>query len=400
MEFIEYKEKHGSCAYCGNSPVPHFPTYIFQSFNIFVGAIYKNLVSLKIYRLITLGIRYLFVWVQRVHYPLAAFAGILRFSDDIKGATTYRSQVIWEEASRRGIAMQQIVIFGKHVDVYRMKRADGWYYFESIPLPYWLDQSDYAWMDDKFLLKQHLKLHNAPAPRAVSVITQRQALAAFKTFTGPVVVKPRIGSRARHTTVNIRTENELKEAFAIAQQLCCCVVIEEYIRGSVCRATTVSGTLRGFLRAEAPVVVGDGVSSIEDLVSNMNKNRPLRVAEIVLTDDHHSHLRRQGFTTKSIPDQGMLVSLTLHTGRLFGGETEEYGEAVHPSIKDAIERAAHALSAPLIGFDVILSDPLTQPQQGSWGIIEANTLPFIDLHYLPLKGYPTNVAQFVLDVWE
>lgn len=400
MNFVEYKEKVGTCSYCGNSPVPHIPTFVFQTFNIFVGLIYQQLVSFKLYRIITLCIRYTFSWVQRVHYPLAMYLGILKFSDNVEKATTYRSQVIWEEAHSRGIHMQQIIVFGKPVDVYRMLHKNHWWYFESVPLPYWLDQSDYAWMDDKFLLKEHLKKRKVPVPRSVSVTTQGQARAAFRAFSGPVVVKPRIGSRARHTTVNITTEKELIIAFKIAQQLCYSVVIEDYLPGSVCRATTVNGVLRGFLRGEAPFVVGDGTSTIEQLVVNKNASRPERVAEIVLTADHDSHVRRQGYSRTSIPRKDTVVSLNLHTGRLFGGETEEYGEAVHPSIKQAIELAAQALSAPLIGFDVILPDPLSEPPDGAWGIIEANTLPFIDLHYLPLKGYPTQVAKYIFDLWE
>ncbi len=400
MNFVEYKEKIGSCSFCGNSPVPHIPTFVFQTFNIFVGLVYQRLVSLKMYRVITLGIRYVFSWVQRMHYPLAMYIGVLKFSDVLEKATTYRSQVIWEEAQKRGIPMQQMIVFGRAVDVYRMLLKGHWWYFESIPLPYWLDQSDYAWMDDKYLLKERLAKHATPVPRCVSVTTEKQAISAFKTFSGPVVVKPRIGSRARHTTVNVSTEKELLIAFHCAQQLCFNVVIEEYLLGSVCRATTVGGVLRGFLRGEAPFVIGNGMDTIEQLVAKKNAVRPERVAEITLTADHDSHMRRQGYSRSSIPNKDVVVSLNLHTGRLFGGETEEYGEAIHPSIKSAIESAAKALSAPLIGFDIILQDPLTEPRKGSWGIIEANTLPFIDLHYLPLKGYPSPIAKYIFNLWE
>lgn len=399
MEFVEYKEKHGACAYCGNSPVPHFPTYVFQTFNVFVGILFQKLVSLKLYRFITLCIRYIFVWIQRVHYPIAEMMGILRFSDDITLATTYRSQVIWEEARRRNTRMQQIIVFGKPIDVYRIEMRRKWYYFESIPIPYAFDQSDYAWMDDKFLLKERLSSNQIKVPTGISVMTEKAALHAFKSFKGPVVVKPRIGSRARHTTVNITTERDLLIAFNIAKQLCQCVVIEEYIPGNVCRATTITGELRGFLRAEAPFIIGDGISTVQELVAKKNSERPERVAEIILTVEHDSHIAMQGVNRSSVVELNRVITLSLHTGRLFGGVTEEYGEAIHPVIKQEIEKAAKLLSAPVIGFDVILNDPLQDQGSYAWGIIEANTLPFIDLHYLPLKGYPTNVAKHILDLW-
>ncbi|MFM2414434.1 MAG: CphA: cyanophycin synthetase [Candidatus Parcubacteria bacterium] len=398
-EFAEYKEKSGNCAFCGNSPVPHLPTYIFQTFNVFVGLLYKQLVSFKIYRLITKFLRYVFAYVQRIHYPLAQCMGIVTYNNDPKKATTYRSQVIWEEALKRSIPMQQICIFGKPVDIYRMDMQGTFVYFESIPLPPWVDVSDYSWMDDKYLLKIHLAKQNIPVPRCISVTTEAEAVDAYKTFSSAVIVKPRIGSRARHTAVNITNVEQLREAFAIAQQICHFVVIEEYLPGSVCRATVIDGTLRGFLEAHQPLVVGDGVSTIEELVLKKNNMRHERVGEVILTADHDNHLKKQGYSRGSVIEKDVRVELNLHTGRLFGGETKEYGEMIHIDMKSAIERAGKALSAPLVGFDIIVSG---NPMEAGvhWGIIEANTLPFIDLHYLPLHGTPTAVAQHIFTLWE
>jgi D-alanine-D-alanine ligase-like ATP-grasp enzyme len=51
------------------------------------------------------------------------------------------------------------------------------------------------------------------------------------------------------------------------------------------------------------------------------------------------------------------------------------------------------------GFDLIIADPEQDPDNQEWGIIEANSLPFIDLHYLPLYGRPSNPAAQVWDMW-
>jgi D-alanine-D-alanine ligase-like ATP-grasp enzyme len=64
-----------------------------------------------------------------------------------------------------------------------------------------------------------------------------------------------------------------------------------------------------------------------------------------------------------------------------------------------MERAARALQTPLVGFDLIIPDPERDPDAQTWGVIEANSLPYIDLHYLPLEGTPSNVAASVWDLW-
>jgi D-alanine-D-alanine ligase-like ATP-grasp enzyme len=64
-----------------------------------------------------------------------------------------------------------------------------------------------------------------------------------------------------------------------------------------------------------------------------------------------------------------------------------------------MEKAGVVLGAPVVGFDVIIENPTEDPDTVRWGIIEANSLPFIDLHYLPLHGTPSNPASAVWDLW-
>jgi D-alanine-D-alanine ligase-like ATP-grasp enzyme len=95
-----------------------------------------------------------------------------------------------------------------------------------------------------------------------------------------------------------------------------------------------------------------------------------------------------------------VVPLTHRTGRLFGGETRELLASVHPKLRDTLERAVRTLDVPVVGLDVIIKDPEADPDTQTWGIIEANSLPFIDLHYLPLYGTPSNPAAQVWDLWK
>ncbi len=384
----EYREKASACADCGNSPVNHFESYWSHTFSVWFGSITGSAFLQGTSR-----------FLARLFEPIIfrTFASLpgVSFSHDPNRAVTYRSQVIWEEAARRGIDMEQMIFFGRPTELYRARIHGAWRYFQSLPLFAGLDTA-VDWIDDKFRLKEELTKAGIATPRARSLTTARAADRALDEIGTPVVVKPREGSRGRHTTVNVRTRVQMREAFAIAQRLCRYVVVEEYLSGSVCRATVVGGKLVGFFQAQPPTVVGDGVSSIRVLVDLQNAQRPERVGEIMLNHEHERFLARLGCTFDTVLPLGAVVSLTHRTGRLFGGRTRELLGSEHPKLRAYAERAAGLLSAPVVGFDLIIPNPEEDPDLQRWGIIEANSLPYIDLHYLPLEGQPSIVAR---DVW-
>jgi cyanophycin synthetase len=389
--FHEYKETPGTCSACGNSPVNHFHTYVAYTMSVWgTGSKWNPLYALRAFS----GV--LADRIEPMLYRGIAALPISRFERDAENAVTYRSQVVWEEAKRRGIEMEQLVLGNSRTDIYRARVGGKALYFHSLPTAYF-QKAHESWVDDKFLLKRELREAGVPAPRSISTRTLKEARRAFEELDGSVVVKPRLGSRARHTTTNVCTLQELEEAFKSAQKLCRYVAIEEFLEGPVCRATCVGGKLAGFFEAHPPRITGDGHSTIVQLIEKQNSQKPERVGDIVLTDEHRAHLSRLTLGENSVLPEGKVVALTHRTGRLFGGETRELRDDIHPKLRATLERAARVVGGPIVGFDLIISDASADPDKQTWGIIEANTLPYIDLHYLPLHGEPSPVAR---DVWD
>lgn len=398
-DFHEYKERPGSCAACGNSPVNHPLSYVFNTLNVFFSEGSHAIAHTAFLEKLDTFARIIMDALDVLNSRALEKLGLVRWGADPSRARTYRSQVIWEEARRRAIQMEQMFLFGTPTDLYRAQIRGAWHYFKSIPLPPEVAQNAYLWVDDKYVLKRALTAAGIPVPPARSVRSLGAARAATREIGMPVVVKPRCGSRGRHTTTAIMREEDLVPAFTSAQQLCHFVSIERYLRGPVCRATVVGGKLVGFFAAHPPRIIGDGATDIRGLVARTNSARHERVQEIVLTDEHEAHLARQGYTLDSVPAHGAEIPLSHRTGRLFGGTTRELLDTVHPKLRAYAEKAARELDVPVVGFDLIIPDPETDPDTQEWGIIEANSLPFIDLHYLPLYGTPSNPAAAVWDLW-
>ena len=338
--------------------------------------------------------------------PVALFKtfntlGYATFSSDIEKAASFRSRIIWEEAKRRGIVMEQLVLFGKPLDHYRAVHNGKTIYFESIPLPTESLDMEKNW-DDKIVLKKEFSKHNIPIPAyaQLPLVPLHNLEYYFSLFTTPIIVKPQVGSRGRHTVTNIHTFEQFKKGVAIVKKLSPYVAVEEHLQGSICRATVVGGVLAGFYRGQPPSIVGDGLKTIQELIEAKDAARKSRVEAVPISDELREYISRSGFTLESILPEEMTLTLSHHVGRLFGGTTKEMIDDLHPSFVPILERAGAVVGLAIAGFDCIIPDPTAPADSQRWGIIECNTLPFIDLHYYALEGTPRNIAGMVWDLWK
>jgi len=255
-------------------------------------------------------------------------------------------------------------------------------------------------MDDKWLLKKKFIKAGIPVPKGKRVATWKQALKVFSEVRKPVIVKPELGSRGRHTITFIHTEEELRHGYKIAKQLGTFVVVEEMLMGSVYRATYVGGEIVGILRGDPPRITGDGKMNIKELIEKKNKEKDSRVKDVVITKKTEEFLRRQGFALSSVLDHNQTIDLSEKIGTSYGGFAAEEITITHPKTLAYLKKAGDVLNAPVVGFDFIIQHIDQDPDNQVWGIIEANSLPFINLHHFPLEGEPINVAAKVWDLWK
>lgn len=387
-------KKKPPCLYCGNAPTSHFVSFVIQTilvpltpltrFSIFL----ENSIFGKIFKIILI--------------PYIKLFEILRFiswNKDKEKAKTERSKVIWIEAEKRNIPMEQLVILGKPVEQYRAKIRNKWFYFESLPIPPNLPAKSYAWMDSKWILKNFLEKHSIPIPRGLRMVSKLQLSSIFESLDKPLIVKPELGSRGRHTTTHIYTKEDLEHGFDVGKVLCHFLIAEEMLLGSVYRGTYVGGEIVGILRGDPPRITGDGVSDIQTLIENKNQNKPEKVKDVVVTEKTLEFLGRQNLNLESVLEKGKTIDLSEKIGLSYGGNAVEMIDVTHQDILNTLKKAGDVLNAPVVGFDFIIPDPTKDPKSQKWGIIEANSLPFINLHHFPLEGTPVNIASKIWDLW-
>lgn len=383
-----------SCPHCGNNPINHRLSYVSEFFEMGITPVTRYIETFEsaLFGKLVLFLFYPFISITRI-------IGLWSYHHDKSRAPSERSRVIWSEAQRRGIQMEGIEVFGRAIEQHRAKVNGRWHHFESLPIPPQYRHHSFARFDSKAQLKEFLSAHHLPTAFGGPITTYEDALKLFRTGTPPFIIKPRSGSRGRHTTTHIYTESDLKRAFDIGKQLSHFLLMEEHLVGSVYRGTYIGGEIVGNLRGDPPRITGDGMASISELIAKKNVSRHPRVREFVMKPESLFFLKRQGYTPDTVLQSGKTIDLTEKVGLSYGGYSEEMIDRTHPEIVRILKTAGDAMGTPIVGFDFIIPDPTRDPKNQKWGIIEANMNPFIDLHHFPLVGTPINAAAKVWDMW-
>lgn len=313
-----------------------------------------------------------------------------------------RTKCLWKAAEARGIAMHQFRILNRPTIIFFADFEGQRVVFEGLPRPIGSSRKALEWMDNKVIMKKKFKAGGIPVANGGVAMTERGALKLFRELNAPVITKPNLGSRSRHTTTHLMTEEELLKAFRKARQLSPWVVIEEELQGFVYRITLIGGKLAGALRREPPFVLGDGVLTVRALVEKENKNQKRHGGifhEIAMDIDADEELTRQRLSWDDVPGRDRFITLNQKVGRGQGGSNTEMLTKVHPDNVKLFEKLAKVLGDPLVGVDFIMQD-IEKPwtEQKLCGAIECNSLPFLDLHHMPLYGEPLDPSSALWDI--
>ena len=124
------------------------------------------------------------------------------------------------------------------------------------------------------------------------------------------MLKPRSGESGEGVTCDIESAADLARAFVAAAPLDSELVLERQVAGSVYRLLILDGELLDVVRRDPTSVVGDGASTVRDLIRAENHARTdaegSRGNQLVHPDhDCLLALRAQQMTLASIPPAGV-----------------------------------------------------------------------------------------------
>ena len=241
---------------------------------------------------------------------------------------TWRTKCFWEEATRRGIKMREFHL-GPIQDGFVAEYKNKTMIFDGLPRPGIEESDSLKWMDNKGIMKIKFLKEGLPVAKGGVAFTKRKALKIFNGLTKPVITKPNLGSRSRHTMIHINTREDLMVGFKKAKKLSPLVVIEEELRGFLFRGTLIGGKLVGVVKRDQPEVKGDGMHTLRELMEKENE-RPERNGpifhKIIVDKETEIELKRENITLEDIPENGRVVTFSQKTSRGCGGTTTEVSE--------------------------------------------------------------------------
>jgi cyanophycin synthetase len=259
---------------------------------------------------------------------------------------------------------------------------------------------------DKDLTTRLLSAAGLPVPRQESVRTSDQAVAVAERIGYPVVVKPLDGNHGRGVCLDLKDADDVRAAFPVAREQSRrgWVVVESFVTGRDYRCLIIDGRLAAVAERVPAHVVGDGTSSIEQLVELTNADPRRGVGhEKVLTrikvdDAAVARLAEQGYKLGDVPPAGETVKLALTGNMSTGGISIDRTFEAHPENVEIAEEAARMVGLDIAGIDFICPD-ITEPVRETGGAIcEVNAAPGFRMHTHPTIGEPQFIAKPVVDM--
>src|SRR5690606_3737657 len=151
---------------------------------------------------------------------------------------------------------------------------------------------------------------SVPVPEGRCVSSAEEAWAVALEIGGAVVVKPRHGNQGKGVSVNLQGREQVAAAYALAADYEREVIVERYFPGHDFRLLVVGDKLVAAARRDPPQVIGDGQSSIAELVEQINAD-PQRgdghansLTSIRLDDTAWAVLAEQCFDADAVPCHG------------------------------------------------------------------------------------------------
>jgi cyanophycin synthetase len=202
----------------------------------------------------------------------------------------------------------------------------------------------------------------------------------------PLIVKPASGGGGAGIVGSIYALTQLERALLDVGRFNPTVLVEEQVEGDSYRLLFLDGALLGALKRPRPILVGDGMSTVEELMFLEYERRldlggdacGFKAFEVDL--DSLFALDRAGLGLKAVLPNGEGVAIKSASNYVSPENVETIASTRIPAIVGPARAAAEALGVRLAGVDVITTDP-RRPLHECGVVVEVNPVPGLLQHY-------------------
>lgn len=232
----------------------------------------------------------------------------------------------------------------------------------------------------KVLTNKLLRLSGFPVPDQARVGNVDETVRYASKFGYPVVLKPEDEAQGRGIHANIQDEVELRRCFEEISKDYRDIILEKHISGDHYRIDFMGDQLIKAVRRRPASIVGDGKSTVRDLVEKLNSD-PIRsdinssFKPIIFDKDVQTTLSKQSLSLESTPARGLRVVLRSISNLSRGGEQEDFRSSLHAENYKLCLSAAKTMRLDVAGVDLISEDASKPWYENNAAICEVNAQP-------------------------
>jgi GNAT-family acetyltransferase (TIGR03103 family) len=233
--------------------------------------------------------------------------------------------------------------------------------------------------DDKLLTRRVLE--DAGLPVAPGRLARGDAEDEdFLAEHGPLVVKPCRGEGGAGISVGVTDADELRDAMRSARTSCDRVLLEAVVPCDDLRVLVIDGDVIAASVRRPPIVVGDGTSTVRELVEARNERRAAELGDNMTTpfdDITEATVAAAGHALDEVLPEGTELAVRRTANLHTGGTIHDLTERLHPDLARTALRATAAVDLPVAGVDIMVEDP---EAGGPHVVIEVNEQPGLANH--------------------
>jgi glutamate--cysteine ligase len=226
-------------------------------------------------------------------------------------------------------------------------------------------------------------------------IGKSQLLSKYKL----VVVKPLDSFGSRGLTVNVDSKQQLDRSLKKSYQYSETALVQQQVEGSEFRFTIIDGKVVSILLRQPPNVVGDGHSSVAELIKKENIARShLKFPHVVYPPLTETIIDAKYINDhKTVPQKDETVEFSRATMIKDGASVYEMIDKAHESYKDIAEKLAAELGANFIVVDIFIKSIELPAKKDMYWFNEFNTSPAIRMYYGVRNMNASHIADMIID---
>ncbi|WP_062050286.1 acylphosphatase [Bacillus sp. JCM 19034] len=230
--------------------------------------------------------------------------------------------------------------------------------------------------------------------------SETQIIEYVEELEFPVVIKPLDGSFGRGVTTNIQSVDGVIEAIKTVKETPNPrgIIVEEFIEGNEYRLYVVGDNVVGAIKRVPANVIGNGKSTISELIDEKNKHRsnnPRLISCLIKKDQEIiNHVSKQGYSLDDILPSDETLMLTEKSNISLGGDPISVLDDLSKEIHETAIKSIHAIPGlPHGAVDLIFSN------NGHCYVLEINPTAQIGSLLFPEQGQASDVPAEIINFY-